>query len=529
MTKRTFLALSILSAILIALIFQFITKPQVVGWDEAWYILHGYKTYKAIRTFDLPSLDWLTFKQTFYPFFHRWYLGLANLPFRYSIMSARLMCLLLLWPTILLLWQTSRELRPKSKLMPYLGVGLYLSSPIIIYYFSTAMMEGMALCLTLLSLWLFWRGIERKKLVYFFLSGISAQALFFTKYNYAMLLWPVLILESLIWLIKNGRRWFLLIGLFGPIFFITLWWILQPGNWNVVYKSYLVNFSEFPSSWITHLLFYPQEMALSYTFSWVAFGLLLIGFVWAAAKYYRQPRVRSLVVLFLINFLIMEFKVPFKTQARYLLSTYFGFFLVGALGLVDLWPKLKKIHFRSLVLGLLAPALLLLTIIMARDLVQMPFMIKPVGSHNFGNSAFYEPDFQNNTRFNFKRNQWPHQSPPAGTEKVEDIFEYAMQNVDPAKEVIQVAGPVNEISTLMFDYYLEQARDANPAPKEIGYQKYWVVFEVIPGRILGHLEANQTHADPNVWVKQALSYPGLQTVTQRIFPYLGVKLTILAE
>jgi hypothetical protein len=506
----------------------------MVGWDEAWYILHGYRNYNAIRLADWPYLNWLTFKQTFYPFVHRWYLALINLPFHYSIMSARLACLILLWPVVLLLWQMAHELKPRNRILPIMVVGLHLASPIIIFYFSLAMMESLALFLTLTGLWLFWQGREKKKLSYFILSGIVTQLLFFTKYNYAFLLWPILILESLIWLIEekawvNKKFWLFLFGLFGPIFVFTLGWLLQPFNWMMISKFYIVNSSEFPSSWLTHVLFYPQELAFGYSFSRVAFLLLLIGFVWSLVNNFRQFKVRSLALLFLINFLIMEFKVPFKTQARYLFSTIPGFFLIGSLGLIELWPKIKKIHLKSLTLGILLPFIFTLGRIMLWDLIRLPSIIRPTGSHNIGDSVFYEPDFQHNTRFNFNLQDWPHQSPPARTEKIEDIFKFALENVDLTKEITQVVGSINTVSPLLFDFYLEQARAANLNPRSGKYLKYWVVFEIIPGRIVGNLELHQSNTYPNTWADQILADSSLELIKQKLFPYLGVRLSVMGR
>jgi len=532
MSKKAFLVLSILSLLLIILIFQYLSRPQVVGWDESWYIYHGYNTLKALRAQDWPMLQLLTFKINFYPFVHRWYIAIMNLPFRYSVMSARAVCLILLWPVILLLWQMAQELKPKNRTLPILAVGLHLVSPVIIFFFSLALTDSLALFLTLACLWLFWRGRDKQKIIYFFLSGITCQLLFFTKYNYAFLLWPTLILEGLIWLIEekawlNKKILVFLSALFGPIFFLTLWWILRPGNWSVIYSAYLVNFSEFPSTWQMHLPYYPLELAFSFSFSWVACILLMIGFVWRSSKGLRQFKVRSLASLFLFNFLLMEFKVPFKTQARYLFSTISGFFLVGSLGLVELWPKVRKIHLKPLALGFLLPFIITLALIMLWDLIKLPFMVKPTGSHNVGHSAFYEPDFEDNTRFNFNRQDWPHQSAPLGSEKIEDIFEFVFQNVDIAKEMVQV-GAVNEFSPLLFYYNLDRAREKNVNPQPGAYQKYWVVSEFL-GRIIGDVDIRQTHRGSNAWAEQTLIDPSLKIINQKVFPYLGVRVSIMVN
>lgn len=534
MLRRTdWLFLSLLSILTVVFIFHFVSKPQLVGWDEADYIFKGYEFNRILKEMNWPELIQLARYQVFYPFFPSWYLGLATLPFGYSINSARLVSLLLFWPMIFLVWFLAKGLSPKDKIAPVLAVGLVITSPTILYFFSTAMREGIALLLTLLSLWLFCQAREKKRFFLFALAGIIVQLVFFTKYNYGLILVAALGLESAIWFLSE-KRWAKIkvglfsSGLFGPIIILSSWWCLLPGNWMVIYPFLVKNVNDFPSSWLQHLLFYPFELAFSYSFSWVAFLFLVVGFVWASITHRCQPKVRSLVLLFLVNFLAMEFKIPFKNQGRYLFTSVPGFFLVGSLGLVELWSRVKKIRLKPMVLGIFLPFVVSLGAILLWDLIRVPMLIRPTGSHHFGGPAFYEPDHQKNTRFNFNRQDWPHQSPPIGTEKIDELFDFAFQNVDLSKEIFQV-GTANELSPQLFNYYLVRIKEVNLERRLGVYQKYWVVFEIMPGSLFDTDDFRRANWASALWARGTLTDPNLDLIEQKHFPYLGVRVSVMGD
>lgn len=528
--KNKLVVLGVVCPLVIIFVFQFVSRPQLAGWDEAGYILQGYRLNQALRSFDWPGLVGLTRNQVFYPFFQSWFLGLATLPLGYSISTARLVSLLLLWPLSLLFWMMAEELRPGSRWWPVVVLGLILSSPTILYFFSLAMMEGLGLLLTMICLWFYWRAREKGRPVFFFLTGLTAQAVIFTKYNYGLVLGALLALEGLIWFAeKKGYRkkktWLSLFWLFAPILALSLWWFLLPGNKPII-LGFIKSFNDYPASWLTHWLFYFFELALGYTFSWVAFLFLAIGFVWASVKNRRRLKVRSLVLLFLVNFLTIMLKSPNKNQARYLFTGVPAFLMVGSLGLFELWPKISHIRLKPVLKGIFLPFGALLAVILVRDLVWVPQMVRSIGSHHVGSPVFYEPDYQRNNRFNFNRLDWPRQSAPAGSEKIEDLFKFAFAQVDLSRRVIQV-GEANEISPHLFNYYLAKAKEADQETSPGLFQSYLVVFEVKPGSHFDTQDFRQANWASAQWARSTLLDPSLTLVNQRHFPYLGIRVSVM--
>lgn len=524
--------LSVLCFFLIIFIFLFVSRPQLTSWDEAGYILQGYRVNQALRSFDWPGLVGLTRNQVFYPFFQSWYLGLATLPLDYSINVARLVSLFLLWPLALLLWKMAEELRPRNHLLPMIVLGIVLSSPTILYFFSLAMMEGLGLLLTMVCLWFYWQARKKGQPLFFFLTGLAAQAVIFTKYNYGLVLGVLLGLEGLIWFLKergwqSKRTWWSLFLMFIPIILFSLWWFFLPGNKPII-LGFIKSFNDYPAGWLTHWLFYVFELALGYTFSWVAFVFLTVGFVQALLKHRRNLRVRSLVLLFLINFLMIMFKSPNKNQARYLFTSVPAFFLVGSLGLTELWPKINRIRPKPILKGIFLPFGVLLVAILIQDLIKVPLMIRSIGSHHVGSPVFYEPDYQNNGRFNFNRQDWPRGPAPVGTEKIEDLFRFAFNQVDLTRGVVQV-GEANEISPHIFNYYLAKAREENPVAKSGSYQRYLVVFEIMPGSHFDTQDFRQANWASAQWARGTLLDPSLALVNQRYFPYLGIRVSVMGK
>lgn len=532
--KLVLIFFALLSLVVIFFVFQNISQPQLVTWDEAGYLWHGYQIHQAIKKGNWLDFFKLSQNQFYYPFFQSWYLGFTALFLGYTIESARLMSLLLLLPTIILVWLLGQELVKKNSWVAFLGVGFILSSPLILFYFSTAMKESLGLVLTLVCLWFYFQARKRKHRWLFFLTGFWVLILTLTKYNYGLLVLLALLTESFIWLIlekkyRDKDYWLNLGGLFLPIVLGMSYWLFVPTNnfswfWEIIQNKWQVNLYE--TTTLGHLLYYPFELAFSYSFSWLAFIILLIGFIWGLRSW-RDFKVRTLILFFLINFFLAG-KHMANNQARFIFTSVPAFFLVGSLGLSQLYPYARKFFSRSFYLGLFAPFLLMAVIILLKDLLILPQMIRPTGSHQIESAVFYEQDYQNLWRFDFNRNNWPKIPAKPDGERVENMFEFIFNNIDLSKGV-SLIGQANEFSPDLFRFYLAKTREEGLRLRENGYQEYIVVLEVQPsGRFdtLDYRRANLWTADV---AKKVLSEPSFTFFNTKTFEDLGIKITILAK
>jgi len=529
-TFKPILILTLITSIIVGLSYFFYLKPQIYLWDETGFIWLGYEFHKLILAGDWGGFWALTRKQVSYPFFQGWYLGFASLPFQYSLELARALNLLLLIPTVIVVWFLGKKIDVKMNLLPILSVFLVLSSPGIIYYFSTAMKEGMGLLLTLLIILFYWLARERQKWYWYSLAGLSLICLFFVKNYYAV--YPLFALgtESLLFLLMNKNFtkkefWLNLAWLIIPFIVTTIYWVLiLPGNLRIIVHEF-VNIADFYTTFIGHVLFYPQEWAFTYTFSWVALLIILGSFVWTAIKYRTNFKVRSLVLLFLINYALAIYSVG-KNQARYHFTTVPAMYIVGSYGLALLLPKWKIILKKSYWVGFLSPVILIATLIMVYDLVTMPLMVRPVGSHQLGGALYYEQDYQNVTRFDFNRRNWPHIQAPAGSQTVNDIYDFIFQNVDVRKNV-NLIGQLDEFPPYLFMYNIEVARDRDLNRVESNFNTYFITLEVTPGTRFDTADYHHFNYWPVTIIPQYKNNPGLTKIAEKYFDYLGVRITIL--
>lgn len=268
-------------------------------------------------------------------------------------------------------------------------------------------------------------------------------------------------------------------------------------------------------------------MAFGYTFSWLAFLFLLIGLFWSLFKHRHNFKVRMLVLLFLANFLLMVINVH-KNQARYHFTTMPALFLVGSFGLVDLFPRVKKFFSKSLYLGLGLPFLLVGGAILIYDLISVPKMVKPTGSHQNGGAVFYEQDYQITSWFDFNRSNWPHIPPPPGTEKIENVIDFILNNVDVSKNINQVNW-LNEFSPYLLATYVEKARFEGKLLKQDIFKQYLVVLEIASESRFDTEIHRKFTAATFQQAKQILADPSLVKINQREFPYLGLTVTILGR
>jgi len=379
-----------------------VSRPQLVGWDEAGFIGVGNKFHQLIKNANRHEFWQLTKEEIFYPFFQGWFLGLVTQPFYYTIRLARLVSLMLLFPSLLLLWLLGTQIGKKNKTGIILFFFWFLTSPMVVYLYSIAMKEGLGLTLTLACLASYFWGKNKKNRWFYLLSGLAMTLATLTKYYYGLLLIMVFLFEAVIDLIFRKKIfksdfWIDNYSLFFlPTIILGFWLLAIPGNW----KEFIRNLQNVPDSYISrfsHLLYYPLELAFGYSLSWPLFLIVLVGFVYTLTTKLKDHQTRIPVVLFLLNF-GLALKNPLKNQGRYLFTTVPFFFLVGSLGVGEIWEKLK-IGKGKLVLGMIAPFLFFGLAIIIKDFLNFSQIVRANASRQVGGAIFYEQDFQKIDRF----------------------------------------------------------------------------------------------------------------------------------
>ena len=545
-TKKDYsLLISVFATLLIiGYVFKFVSLPQIVYSDEGDYIWTGHVITNTIREKNWSRFWQFTYPQFHYPFFQSWYLGFATLFFPYSVASSRFVSLFLLLPTIILAWLLSKQLKTENR-APRMASRLILTSPLGLFYFSNAMKEGLAACLSLLVIYTYFRGREKGKNRWFFLSSLSLLALTLTKYNYGGLILLPLAIESLIWLLKEkGYRqkkfWLNNSFLYLPFLLGFLFWLFYPTNrFGYLFPFPQANdvFNLNQTNLLGHLLFYPQTLAFSYTLSWPIFLLSIFGF-WQSLKNWRHYSSRLLINFFFFNFFLAE-KHIINNQARYIFTSVPVFFILCAAGLETGRQSLKnlgqKIRKNQFYLGVTISLIVLAGAIIAKDLLNLPRIISGAGSQNLQSAAFYEQDYRI-SMFDFNRRHWPKIPPPAKAEKLTAVIDFALENVDWNKNVFLVGG-FDEFNRGFFDFYLNKTREtlsfSNSSSLKRQLSEYFVVLQVKPGSRFETLNyryyTKLRGIDSAAETESALKDKSLIKINEKDFPYLGLTVTILGR
>jgi 4-amino-4-deoxy-L-arabinose transferase-like glycosyltransferase len=532
MKNQKLLLLSIfIVGLFISLCVHFALREGIVCWDEGGFLWDGYQVAKALAAADWSGFFRLSKSQFYYPFFQSWFLAFATLPFGYSVMSARLVSSLLLIPTLLLIWLLAKKINPKARWGGVIAISLMITSPLILFYFSTAMKEGLGTVLTLLAfLVYFWARGKANWLNFFWLSFLVL-ILTLTKYNYGIFVLVAFGAESLIWFFRKRDRqfWFSNLALYLPCAIVMAWWVSPPGylKWFLDILQNKYDWTLKQTNTLGHLLYYPMEMAFSYIFSWLAFIICLIGFVYCL-KNLKNYRYRVPAILFLGNFIMATLHFG-NNQARYIFTSVPLFFLLGGLGFEELAAKLRKIHLTGYWLGIALSLFVLCGFIFIKDLISLPAMIKPTASHQVGATLFYEKNYYwaADERYDFRRGKWPNGALKNPPQKVDDIYEWIINSVD-TREYVNLLSPINEINPGLMAIYLESYRAKNKLIYN-GQIEYQIVFAVQEGSRFDSL-GYRAFSKPTIDQSQQLNFnPDYQKVAEEEFPYLGVKASVFKK
>jgi len=327
--------------------------------------------------------------------------------------------------------------------------------------------------------------------------------------------------------INKKRFWRENIGLFLPIILVASWWIFYPDNKLSWFISILENKFDRSQglSFTTKFLFYPREITFSYFFSPILALFLFIGFIWAL-KSWRSFKIRTLALLFLFNFLLVQIHLS-NLQGRFIFTTMPAFFILGSFGLVKISSRVVKyLRKNSFLIGFSLPLLLVGSLSLLVNLIKLPGKIKPTATHMMCSPLFYQTDYYLGLPYDFWPSNWPRQYQEK--EKIEDVMNFILKNIDYRRPVYLV-GQLNELSPNLFSLYLEMARFTKPPIQEACCQEYWVTLEVKPNSIFNteDYQMSNKFLEPEVWATK--TNPQLRKITSKEFSSLGLEVTILAK
>lgn len=499
-------------------------------WDEAGYIWEGYRVWEALRAGDWRGFLDITKSQFYYPFFQSWFLGLATYLFPYNFFTARLVSFLLLFPTACLVYLLAVEVGGKKSLTSWLALFFLFTSPLTLYYYSTAMKEGLGTLLTLLALYLYIKARQKKKLSLFFWAGIVILFLTLTKYNYGVLVLIVFGLEFLFW-----RCWKENLVLFLPVILVLGIWLSPSGRfrdfWLILQNRFTIHLYE--TTVLGHLLYYPLVLAFAYFFSWLACLLAVIGFLYSSKYWRKNFSLRILAFLFLINFFLAERHMG-NNQGRFIFTSIPAFLVVASFGLAEILPKIYSLFRRwfagrSFWLGFFLPLIAIGGGVILKDLILLPKFLRPTASHESETAVFYEQDQKKDWRFDFNRQNWPHIYPkPESQETPEDVFNFIFSQIDLTKNVVPL-NFTNEFSPLLFNFYFALGRKQDWGIRQARYNNFYIVLEIHQGGMLDTADFRRANLGTALEAKKFLASGQAAIIAKKDFPSLGLSVYILAN
>jgi len=425
-------------------VYFYLIKPQgPFCWDEAHHSTSSILIAKSLLEHDWKAFRHFTNIQIYWPFLHSWVSAIFLIVGGFSYSAARFTNLVIGFFSILLIYQTGRKLSSRNgSRIGLIAAILMSSSPMFLFYSSTAMIENLGLFLTLILIRSQFTALKKEKGRYYFISGLVLGLLFLTKYIYAvffgvslfffyislLLFSPQTIKPKKLW----GRIGMMLIGFFliwgiwmavppsAPKFDVLLYRIKDTGGWNPSDYSKLEN-----------RVFYLRSLLYAYTFS-LGIYLLYLGGIIFSFICIKQTKVRLLLMVFLSSFITMSMIV--NSQDRFIYVSTPALYLLTAVFINRLITGFTS-HWKWLFWGLIG-------LIIMGDVPKLPAYIRQVGNAAMGACPFkIKNQFDYSTFFGlssypgFLRHPYPYFNPRAPRELAhhnsEDIINFIWKHTDP--------------------------------------------------------------------------------------------------
>lgn len=382
----------IAAAVLLIIILQgffiyfYLIVPQgPFCWDEAHRSVFSLAMAKNLAAGDLPALWQLTNRQIYWPFLHSWASALFLLIGGYSYPAARFMSLAMNAGSVFALFLVARKSAGRDReAVGLITVGLFVLSPLVVFFAATAMAESLGILLTLLTLLSYLAARERSGPARYLLTGLLLALLSFTKYIYAIffgfglfLFWASLLVRGedrrrgrsellRSWLVAAAFAacWILWLagGLAGQKIGIIIYRFGDTGGWDFLGLNTL-----------DRILYYPRALLTVYPFSPWIFPAYLGGLAWGFIRW-RNLEARLLLFLFLANFLPMA--ASSNLQERFIATTAPTLFILSSIFMVRAGKMIPRRARR--------PVLAIWMLLLAGDLPRWPGYVRTVGNTTLG-------------------------------------------------------------------------------------------------------------------------------------------------
>jgi len=349
--------------------------------EEAQHALYGLWILKDIQSLDLVSFWYDTQRQMVWPFLHSWVLSFFFLFFGAGYSAARLLSLLLYMASVFMVYVLSTHLSQKTGYkIGIVAAALALTSPMMIHYASSNMLEGLGAFLFLASVYTYIVCEERKITLEYVFLAIFIGLSIYTNYIYAYLMIPAFMLMTIIkiepiiaraiQLRRQGEEqafhfvWWAyrkLIALFVLLSLAAVWFGFSFSRKLLLLFAAIFKYSggEQVYGWWPLLTYYPKVIIEQLTFSpWLGVFLLLSLFLPFIAAHYVG--LNKFFIFVWTALVLLTFTIPAKAPQLLYIVVPFIFMIFSA----ALFYFYEKVHEKkpklalALTLIFLVPALL---------------------------------------------------------------------------------------------------------------------------------------------------------------------------
>jgi 4-amino-4-deoxy-L-arabinose transferase-like glycosyltransferase len=326
--------------------YKYILAPrEIFHWDEASYANRALTLFIDLKQYDIGTFlkrcttsDFLT-----YGFFHAYIESFFFSTFGVSYISARSLSLFLFFLSLILIYLISiRVVSGNGWVVGILAVLFTVTSPEMLNWFTSNMLEPLSVFMALLSMFFFLLAIEKQRPVYYYTTGVVVGLNFLTKHNYGVILilsflciglWDLgetVIRGSWLRLRVYLNRYLLLF--LGSALIITVWLaqtnidvVLSRFKWEISDQFVSMEISKLPFT--TKVLGYTSAITGRYTFS-KFLGYYFLLAVIASLWFVRDVRIRAILFFVFISWILTA--TNDLLQARYIITFVPFVFILAA-------------------------------------------------------------------------------------------------------------------------------------------------------------------------------------------------------
>jgi len=217
-----------------------------------------------------------------------------------------------------------------------IAVLLLLSSPLLLEYAGTDMLEVAGIDASLLSMVAYLWHLRRSSEITALVTGLALALTFFTKYNYGLFaIAPVAVCQLSLGRWQPWRRENL--WLWVPVAVLADLWFTIEGKWEGFVGFATNHDSGMPMLSQASLLFYPRYFFTEYTSS-VVLGILTILAGFGAIAWVKKIEVRFILLFFAIGFGGMT--IHHLKADRYIATVVPALFLLSAFAFVKAYERI---------------------------------------------------------------------------------------------------------------------------------------------------------------------------------------------